>query len=73
MATNKKTTIKWSKQSKDFIVSWHENHIFNAGFINDHILDKAFLEELKKRGYNVKTLKFEISKEDPNDLEKKRI
>lgn len=56
------TKIKWSKKENDYKIDWDKDHQCNAGFINDHILDKSFLQELRERGYDLDTLKFEIKK-----------
>ena len=56
------TKIKWSKKENDYKIDWDKDLQCNAGFINDHILDKSFLQELRERGYDLDTLKFEIKK-----------
>ena len=56
------TKIKWSKREKDYKITWDKDHQCNAGFINDYILDKEFLKELRERGYDLDSLKFEIKK-----------
>jgi hypothetical protein len=58
------TKIKWSKRENNYVISWDKDHQCNSGFINDYILDKLFLQELRERGYDLDTLKFEIKKFD---------
>ena len=52
--------IQYSKKEKDFLIHYENDYQSNAGYINDHILDKEFVAELKNRGYDVSTLKFSI-------------
>jgi len=56
------TKIKWSKRENDYKISWDKDHKSNIGFINDYILDEEFLQELRQRGYDLDSLKFEIKK-----------
>lgn len=56
------TKLKWSKKENDYIINWGKDFQSNIGFINDYILDKEFLEELRKRGYDLESMKFEIKK-----------
>lgn len=62
MKHQSKTTIRWSRKENDFVIDWQKDHQCNASFINDHILDKSFLQELRERGYDLDTLRFEIKK-----------
>lgn len=63
-----KLTYKWSKRENDYLINYprkcdgHLVHGFFAGYTNG----KEFMEELEKRGYDLKTLKFEVKlKEEP--------
>jgi hypothetical protein len=66
MIHQSKTKIKWSKREKDYKISWDKDHKCNIGFINDYILDEEFLQELRQRGYDLDSLKFEIKKFAPS-------
>lgn len=54
--------IQYSKKEKDFLIHYENDYSSNAAYINDHILNKEFVDELKNRGYDVSTLKFSIKK-----------
>lgn len=57
-----KLSAKWSKREKDIVVSWPDGKSTKsdarllAGIIDDHMLS-----ELDRRGYDIRTLKFEIT------------
>jgi hypothetical protein len=59
-----KTTIKWSKRENDFLISWEKDYPHNMYHFHEQILDKEFLRSLTAKGYDIKTLKFEVKKFD---------
>lgn len=52
--------VHWSKKENDFLIHYDKSP--NGGFVNDHLLNKEFLNELKNRGFDLKTLRFSIKK-----------
>lgn len=44
------------------MIDWQKDHQANASFINDYLLDKDFIQELRERGYDLDTFRFEIKK-----------
>jgi len=66
-----KLTLIWSKRENDFLVRYptkpdgHLVHnLFDGKRYNrfDKTYDDSFVDELKKRGYDLKTLRFEIKR-----------
>lgn len=52
--------VAWSKRERDFLI--HYDNSPTGGLVTDNLLKKEFIEELKNRGYDLKTLKFSIKK-----------
>lgn len=63
-----KLTYKWSKRHKDYLINYPakcDGHLL-YGFFEGYTPVKEFLKELEERGYDLKTMKFEIKqKEEP--------
>lgn len=62
-----KLTYKWSKKEKDFLIHYPrkcDGHLVH-GFFSGYMNGKEFMEELEKRGYDLKTLKFEVKEKEP--------
>lgn len=53
--------IRWNKKEKDIEVSWNAGSGKDAGFFLD-LIPKRILDEIIKRGYDLETIKFSISK-----------
>lgn len=53
----------WSKRERDLMLDWPavEGGRSDARFLNS-VFDKAFTDELTKRGYDVTTLRFSIGR-----------
>lgn len=62
--SSRKMRIRWWPKENDFGIFWEKDYSSNASFIADHICDKEFIKELERRGYDLKTLKFEITKKE---------
>lgn len=62
-----KLTAKWSKKEKDLMVKYPLGCGTNCDsvYLLCDVFNKTFIEEMKDRGYDIKSLKFEISV-DPN-------
>ncbi len=61
-----KLTYKWSKKEKDFIIHYPrscDGHLL-FGFFEGYTNVKEFFKELEQRGYDLTTLKFEISEKE---------
>ena len=63
-----KLTSKWSKKDNDIIVNYPLGIGTNTDmcYFFNNILDRNKCLELEKRGYDLSTLKFEISPKLPN-------
>lgn len=75
----RKLTVKWSKREKDLLINWPghkaDGHLICGVFStkkvefdpikNRHETQLSVIEELEKRGYDITTLKFEVSLKDP--------
>jgi len=57
----KNIKLKWSKKERDIQVDWELGHKPTALYILD-MFGKEFQEELKMRGYDIKSIKFSIDK-----------
>lgn len=65
--TEKLPDIKlyWSNEENDLVVEWERRHRNTALFVLDELTSKVssnFRKEIELRGYDIKTMKFEISK-----------
>jgi hypothetical protein len=61
-----KLTYKWSKRENDYLINYPrkcDGHLL-YGFFEGCMGVKEFLAELEKRGYDLKTLKFEIKEKE---------
>lgn len=61
-----KLTYKWSKRLNDFLIHHPakcDGHLL-YGFFEGHTTIKDFLKELEIRGYDLKTMKFEVKKKE---------
>lgn len=75
---DKELKVKWSKKEDDFLIIYPRSP--DGGLINDYLFNnqfwfngdikKSLKEELKERGYDLKTLKFSI-KMTPNKEKEK--
>jgi hypothetical protein len=67
----KKLRCRWDKREKDFLFfypDWKANGSFLNDFLHGRLKEGEFLKEMVKRGYDLTTLKIEITKvELPND------
>lgn len=63
-----KLKYRWSKREKDF-QSIYPGHKWDAGYIMS-VFSDTVRDELKKRGYDLSTIKFEISRSEnyPSEL-----
>lgn len=63
-----KLTARWLKKERDIIVNYPLGCGTNTDmcYFFDEVLDKKKCLELEKRGYDLSTLKFEISPKLPN-------
>lgn len=52
--------IRWSKRDNDLLVSYDDKR--NGHFVSNLVLTDELLSQLEARGYDIKTLKFEIKK-----------
>lgn len=62
-----KLTAKWNKKEKDLVVKYPLGCGTNCdmAYLLYDVFNKAFIEEMKDRGYDLTSLKFEIAV-DPN-------
>ena len=60
-----KLKVRWSKKEKSIEVFWENTPKANANYLF-RVFDDEFKEEMKRRGFDIKTIKFEI-KELEND------
>ena len=61
MKNKKDITIRYSKKENDLEVNWEIGHKATASYIIG-LFNKGVQEELEKRGYDIKTIKFSINK-----------
>jgi nitrate reductase beta subunit len=73
-----KLRVKWSKKENDFLIYYPrkcDGHLINDRLLGSRLIYNMFKEskyekeislvdELERRGYNLKTMKFEISLKD---------
>ena len=61
-----KLRFRWSKREKDFLISFPnkpDGHLVH-GFFEGYMSGQDFLKELEKRGYDLTTLKFEVTRKE---------
>lgn len=54
-----KLKIRWSKKEESIEVFWENTQKANANYLL-MVFDDEFKEEMKNRGFDIKTIKFEI-------------
>ena len=52
--------LRWSKREEDIEVTWEAGHKATACYILD-MFGKEFQEEMKKRGYDLESIKLSIN------------
>lgn len=52
--------IRWSKRDNDLLVSYDDKR--NGHFVSNIMLNDELISGLEARGYDLKTLRFEIKK-----------
>lgn len=61
-----KLSYNYDKRTKDFTVRWPDHKANGNLLMSFFSQNQEFLNELDNRGYNLKTLRFEIKKKDFN-------
>ena len=59
--------LRWNKREKDIEVVWEAGYKPFANYILD-MFGKEFQEEIKKRGYDLESIKFSINKLNKNEF-----
>lgn len=64
-----KLRARWSKRENDILVTYPLGISTSSdmGYLFTDIFNKDFIQEMKSRGYDIKTLKFEITVDENGD------
>ena len=54
--------LRWSAKEEDIEVTWSKGEHKGAAFYLLDLFGRGFQEEMKKRGYDLKTIKLSINK-----------
>ena len=70
-----KLRAKWSKREKDIIINYPLGIQTNCdmGYLFYDVFTKEFKKEMKERGYDIETLKFEIKVDEKGERFKEKF
>ncbi|XZH78899.1 hypothetical protein ACSW8S_18695 (plasmid) [Clostridium perfringens] len=70
-----KLRARWSKREKDIVVTYPRGiqTVCDCNYLFSNVFNDDFVEEIKARGYDITTLKFEIKVDEKGERFEKKF